>query len=135
VVTRRRPAGSLEANAPPHPASTQDPTPPGTVPPPPPPAPAQVSLRLASNPAGAMVTDGKTGVALGSTPLDKKLERGAAALELRIAKPGFTTAELSVPLSNDFATTVVLEPLPAARPAPAAPKRHPKPTSESVREW
>jgi len=62
-------------------------------------------VRLASEPAGAEVTDLKRGVVLGSTPLTQRVARGAGVLELRVAKDGFAAAQIAVPLDADFDKT------------------------------
>jgi serine/threonine-protein kinase len=105
------------------------------------PPPAQVLVRIGSEPPGALVTDARRGVVIGATPFEQRRERGAASLGLRIAKDGYAPAEIEVPLGADFDRTVRLErqrahtlkrdlaaaekpakapPMPTAAPPPAA---------------
>jgi hypothetical protein len=75
-----------------------------------PPKPAtQVRLRLVSDPDGASVIDVSTGAVLGSTPLERQMDRNPAPLALRVSRSGFAAAELVVPLDNDVDRTVRLE--------------------------
>jgi serine/threonine-protein kinase len=74
------------------------------------PAATQILVRLASEPAGALITDSKRGVVIGATPFEQRLERGPGSLGLRLAKDGYTTVDLDVPMGANFDKTVRLEP-------------------------
>jgi len=109
------------------------PSPPAPAPAPPreAPAPAQILVRLGSEPAGALITDSKRGVVIGATPFEQRLERGSGSLGLRLAKDGYATVDLDVPMGANFDRTVRLEPSkveakktrPTAHGAPAASAR------------
>jgi DNA polymerase-3 subunit gamma/tau len=73
------------------------------------PPPAQVLVRITSNPAGAMVTDAKRGVVIGATPFEQRFDRKATPIGVRLAKEGFSSIDLDVPLEADFDRTVQLE--------------------------
>ncbi len=70
--------------------------------------PAQITVRLTSDPDGATVTDASSGLVLGSTPFERRMERGERALDVRVTKTGFATAEVTVPLVSDFERAVRL---------------------------
>jgi len=81
-----------------------------------PPAPVTVSLRIESQPNDAAVVDGRTGTALGSTPLTLTRPRADGTLQLRLTKAGFRPATVTVPLARDASTRVALTPQPRRPP-------------------
>jgi serine/threonine protein kinase len=90
---------------------------PAPAPPPaPPPAPAlapaptaQIVLRLDSDPAGARVLRTSDGTVLGTTPLERTVDRGDQELELVIEKRGFRSETLRLRLDADVQRTVTLQ--------------------------
>ena len=74
------------------------------------PPPSRVLVRLASEPAGALITDAKRGVVIGATPFEQRLDRNASSLGVRLAKDGYAAVDLDIPLGGDFDKTVRLEP-------------------------
>ena len=110
----RRPAREEAIAPPPVAAVVAAPTPPPSEAPPPPrdsptAPPAQILVRLASEPGGATITDARSGTVLGATPFERRIDRGPTALDLRVAKPGFAAVDLTVPLAGDYDKTVRLE--------------------------
>jgi len=101
------PPGPVAATAAPTPAVP--PSAPAPAPPREAPAPAQIVVRIGSEPAGALVTDAKRGVVIGATPFEQRLDRKSGVLGVRLAKDGFSTVDLEVPLGADFDKTVQLE--------------------------
>jgi serine/threonine-protein kinase len=91
---------------PPPPPPSEAPAPPRDSPAPP---PAQILLRLASEPGGATITDARSGAVLGATPFERRIDRGPTALSVRVAKPGFAAVDLTVPLAGDYEKIVRLE--------------------------
>ena len=73
-------------------------------------APAQVLVRLASQPAGALVTDAKRGVVIGATPFEQRIARKPEPLAVRIAKDGYASVDVDIPLEGDFEKTFLLAP-------------------------
>ena len=92
---------------------------PTAAPAPKPAAKPSVTVRLATDPPGAKVTDVQGGAALGTTPLSLTRPRGAA-LKVRLDKDGYTSATRDVPLDEDQALEFALEhkaaPKPKAKP-------------------
>jgi serine/threonine-protein kinase len=112
-------APKVVATAPvPPPAPAPKPAP-AAVPAPKPAAKVNVTVRLATDPPGAKVTDAQGGAALGTTPLSLTRPRGAA-LKVRLDKDGYTSATRDVPLDEDQALEFALEhkaaPKPKAKP-------------------
>jgi cytoskeleton protein RodZ len=97
------------------PAATPAPTP--SAPPAPP--PRQVSLRIATQPAGARVY--LDGFLLGQAPLEARVEGGERTL--RIEAPGYLTYEQVVTLQSDRNLSLALTPAPQPTPPadPASP--------------
>jgi serine/threonine-protein kinase len=83
--------------------------------PPPPPARSAVSVRVRSEPAGALVTDVASGSVLGTTPLEKRFDL-EHPLGIRLSKDGYAPAALEIPPGADFDRLVPLEPAKSARP-------------------
>ncbi|HVU49040.1 MAG TPA: PEGA domain-containing protein, partial [Polyangia bacterium] len=81
-------------------------------------APPKVTVRLASDPAGASVFDAQGGGLLGTTPVALTRPRGPA-FKVRLEKDGYVSAVREVPLDEDQALEFALEhkPAPAAKPA------------------
>jgi hypothetical protein len=79
------------------------------------PLPAQIMVRLGSEPAGALVTDTKRGVVIGATPFEHRVDRNQGSLGVRLAKDGYANVDLDIPLGDDFEKTVRLEPKPASK--------------------
>jgi len=75
----------------------------------PPPSPAQITVRIGSEPSGALVTDAKRGVVVGATPFEQRVDRKSGSLALHLAKDGFAGVDLDVPLGSDFERSVRLE--------------------------
>jgi eukaryotic-like serine/threonine-protein kinase len=125
------PATSAPASAAPTPPP---PTlaPPPEVAPPAKPTPATFAVRLRSEPPGALVTETGSGVLLGVTPFEKRVNAKDGALGVRVAKEGFVGVSLEIPAGTDFDRTVPLErtkshahrhestPASATKPAPTA---------------
>jgi serine/threonine-protein kinase len=84
-------------------------------------APAKVTVRLSSEPAGASVFDAQGGSLLGTTPVSLTRPRGPG-FKVRLEKEGFISAMRVVPLDEDQALEFALEHKPA--PAPAAKPAH-----------
>jgi serine/threonine-protein kinase len=93
------------------------------VTPPPPAVAPTVTVRLASDPAGAEVFAVDGGASLGKTPLSLKKPRGGA-FKVRLEKDGYTVATREVPLDEDQALEFALEkkPEPVAKPKPHKPR-------------
>ncbi|HEY7374903.1 MAG TPA: serine/threonine-protein kinase, partial [Polyangia bacterium] len=72
-------------------------------------APAQILVRLSSEPVGALVSDARRGVVIGATPFEQRLDRKTGTLGVRLSKDGFANQELEIPLGADFDKTVRLE--------------------------
>jgi len=96
------PAVATSVAAAPHPTQ---PTPPKQTPP----VPAYVLVRIGSEPAGALVTDAKRGVVIGATPFEQRMDRMTGSIDLRLAKDGFASLDLAVPLDADYDKTVKLD--------------------------
>jgi serine/threonine-protein kinase len=109
VATPPAPAATAPAAAAP---------PPATIAPAPreAPAPTEILVRLGSEPAGALVTDAKRGVVIGATPFEQRVARKDGALGVRVAKDGYASVDLDIPLDGDFEKTVRLEPKPQEKP-------------------
>ena len=119
----------------PVPEPTPAPPPAPVAEPAPAPAPAAtadeattVSVRIQTEPAGALVTRESDGVVLGRTPLELHLERGGAHLAVALEKPGYRTSRAELPLDRDGHALVEMVPKNAREPrsrgrasAPAAP--------------
>jgi serine/threonine-protein kinase len=71
-------------------------------------AKAKVTVRLASEPAGASVFDAEGGSLLGTTPLSVTRARGAA-IKVRLEKDGYASATREVPLDEDQSLEFALE--------------------------
>jgi serine/threonine-protein kinase len=118
------PAASAPAAAPAPPPPPKPP--PGEAPTAP---PAQVLVRLTSDPPGALVTDSKRGVVIGATPFEQRLERKPTTLGVRLAKDGFAPVDLEIPLGGDFEKSLRLERQKPRVPARSAPAAIRKPTA------
>jgi hypothetical protein len=105
-------------------ASVAAPTPaPAPKPAPPPALPAKVTVRLASEPAGAKVFSEGNEV-LGTTPFALTRPRGGS-LKVRLEKDGYAAAAREVPLDEDQALEFALEKKPEPAAKPKAHKPHP----------
>src|SRR5204863_5855861 len=87
------PAAATAPAPPAPPAPAPVPAPPREAP-----APAQILVHIDSDPAGALVTDAKRGVVIGATPFEQRFDRKSGVLGVRLAKDGFATTDLDVPL-------------------------------------
>jgi eukaryotic-like serine/threonine-protein kinase len=74
-----------------------------------PPVPAHIQVRIASEPAGALVTDAKRGVVIGATPFEQRMDRTMGKLDLRLAKAGFARIDIEIPLDQDYDKTIKLD--------------------------
>jgi eukaryotic-like serine/threonine-protein kinase len=83
------------------------------------PAPATVSVRVDSDPAGAEVTDGE-GRRLGVTPLHTRIARSATAVTFVLSRKGHRTARHTFIPDGDVAAMVSLQPAPSNDRAPRA---------------
>jgi serine/threonine protein kinase len=92
--------------------SSDTPRPPDPPPAAPVPVPAMIQLNLTSEPTSANVMNAASGATIGNTPFIRKLERASSPLELLVAKEGFATAKVEVPMGQDFQRNVVLEAVP-----------------------
>jgi serine/threonine-protein kinase len=72
-------------------------------------APAQILVRLSSEPVGALVSDAKRGVVIGATPFEQRFDRKTGTLGVRLSKDGFANQDLEIPLGADFDKNVRLE--------------------------
>lgn len=104
------------------PASVQAPAAP-VVPPP----PAQISLRVVTQPAGARVY--LDGFLLGQAPVETRVEAGERTL--RVEAKGFQSYQQVVTLANDRNLSVALKPVPSAPAAPAPNAANPAPAPGS----
>jgi hypothetical protein len=101
----------------PSPRAAVAPQPVAHPPGPPAPAPVLVTVRVTSEPSGAMVYDAAGGARLGATPLSLKRTRGGA-LKVRLEKDGYTPATRDVPLDEDQSLEFALERKPVKAPKP-----------------
>ena len=85
-------------------------------------APATVTLRLASDPAGSKIFTAEGNEMLGTTPFSLKRPKGGA-LKVRLEKDGYTPATREVPLDEDQSLEFALE----RKPEPVKPKLPRKP--------
>jgi hypothetical protein len=85
-----------------------------------PPAKTKVTVRLASEPAGAKVVDALGGAALGTTPFALTREKGGV-LRVRLEKDGYSPAMRELSFDEDQRLEFALERKSA--PKPKAPKR------------
>jgi serine/threonine-protein kinase len=82
---------------------------------------SSVTVRLSTEPAGAVVFDAQSGTSLGSTPLVLTRPRGAT-LKVRFEKRNYTPATRDVPLDQDQSLQFALEQ--KAEPKPKAKASH-----------
>jgi serine/threonine-protein kinase len=86
-------------------------------------APAKVTVRLSSDPAGASVFEAEGGALIGTTPVALTRPRGPA-FKVRLEKDGFISAMRVVPLDEDQALEFALEHKPAQAAKPAHKAAH-----------
>jgi hypothetical protein len=102
------PVAAEPAPAPPPPREPA--VPPAPPDPPPVPVPTTVRVAIASEPPGATVTTA-AGEALGLTPVTIELPRASQEIELRVTKPGFVAATVSVVPDGDKPVALSLAPV------------------------
>jgi serine/threonine-protein kinase len=123
--------------APPHPAALA-PRPAVVEPPPEPPAPkapATVTIRFETDPAGAHVIDQKDGTDLGTVPVEVQLPKGGDASKYTLRLAGYREVPLTAKPTADRTMHVVLDKVPApSAPAVASePSRHRAPAPHHTR--
>jgi serine/threonine protein kinase len=102
----------------------------------------QVSVRVQTEPTGALVTREIDGVVLGRTPLELHLDRGNGHLAVSLEKPGYRTSRAELPLDRDGNALVEMVPKnaratrPGKKPtggttSPASPSPSPSPAAPS----
>jgi serine/threonine-protein kinase len=104
------------------PAPAANPTPDPAPKAAPPAAPTKVTVRLASDPAGAKVFEAQGGALLGTTPVSLTRPRGPA-FKVRLERDGYLSATREVPLDEDQSLEFALE----HKPTPSKPKAHKAP--------
>jgi hypothetical protein len=65
------------------------------------PAPARITIKLTSDPAGADVYRMPKGVRIGRTPFDYAIDAGDGPVALTLKKPGYSDEQISVPSGRD----------------------------------
>jgi serine/threonine-protein kinase len=118
-----KPAAAVAAPAPKQPA----PAPVAAKPVAPAEAP-KITVRLASDPAGASVVDAAGGAALGTTPFALTRAKGGI-LKVRLEKDGYASTMRDIPLDEDQALEFALERKPAAKPKAGKSTPRPRPAS------
>jgi hypothetical protein len=106
------------AAAKPAPVMAEKPAPPVAPKPVVPAAPPKVTVRLATDPAGAKVFESPGARVLGTTPFSLKRDKGGV-LKVRLEKDGYSSATRDVPLDEDQSLEFALERKPAPKPKPA----------------
>jgi hypothetical protein len=92
---------------------------------------SSISLKITSDPAGADVL--LFGKVIGTTPLDRQIEKGSGQAMIVVHKGGYVDTETKIDLTADFETTIVLKkvdepetPIAEVKDPPKEPKKEPK---------
>ena len=86
-------------------------------------APAQVTIKLASEPRGADVYRMPQGVRIGTTPLTHSMDASEGEVVLIVKRHGYVDRQLAVPADRDTDQTVTLARVAAAKPREPEPPR------------